>query len=51
MKKAALSFDTSNYTTSCAVYDGEAGENAGRLLEVEPGRLGLRQSEALFFAH
>ena len=48
MKKAALSFDTSNYTTSCAVFDGEAGENAGRLLEVEPGRLGLRQSEALF---
>ena len=48
MKKAVLSFDTSNYTTSCAVFDGTAGQSAGRLLEVEPGRLGLRQSDALF---
>jgi N6-L-threonylcarbamoyladenine synthase len=46
--KAALAFDTSNYTTSCAVFDGESGRNAGRLLHVEPGKLGLRQSEALF---
>ena len=48
MKKAALSFDTSNYTTSCAVFDGSDGRNVGRLLDVEAGHLGLRQSEALF---
>jgi N6-L-threonylcarbamoyladenine synthase len=48
MKELALSFDTSNYTTSCAVYDGETGTNAGRLLDVPAGQLGLRQSEALF---
>ncbi|NLM83702.1 MAG: DNA-binding protein [Clostridiales bacterium] len=46
--KAALAFDTSNYTTSCAVFDGSVGRNAGRLLHVERGKLGLRQSEALF---
>lgn len=46
--KAALAFDTSNYTTSCAFFDGEAGRNAGKLLPVPPGKLGLRQSEALF---
>jgi len=44
----ALAFDTSNYTTSCAVFDGTGGRNSGRLLEVRPGELGLRQSEALF---
>lgn len=44
----ALGLDTSNYTTSAAVFDGETGENRGRLLEVRPGQLGLRQSEALF---
>ena len=43
-----LGIDTSNYTTSAAVFDGETGENRGRLLEVRPGQLGLRQSEALF---
>lgn len=48
MTKLALGFDTSNYTTSCAVYDGESGQNAGRLLDVSTGALGLRQSEALF---
>lgn len=48
MRKLALAFDTSNYTTSCAVFDGERGENSGRLLDVRPGELGLRQSEALF---
>jgi N6-L-threonylcarbamoyladenine synthase len=48
VKKAALAFDTSNYTTSCAAFDGWTGRNAGRLLDVEPGRLGLRQSDALF---
>lgn len=48
MKKIVVGFDTSNYTTSCAVFNGETGENRGRLLKVEPGKLGLRQSEALF---
>ena len=43
-----LGLDTSNYTTSAAVYDGEDGRNQGRLLEVRPGELGLRQSDALF---
>ena len=43
-----LGLDTSNYTTSAAVFDGADGVNAGRLLEVRSGELGLRQSEALF---
>ena len=43
-----LAFDTSNYTTSCAWFDGTDGANSGRLLDVKPGELGLRQSEALF---
>ena len=43
-----LGIDTSNYTTSAAVFDGTDGSNAGRLLEVRPGELGLRQSDALF---
>ncbi|MFR2333278.1 MAG: hypothetical protein ACLS63_10320 [Flavonifractor plautii] len=44
----ALGIDTSNDTTSAAVFDGSGGYNAGRLLEVRPGELGLRQSDALF---
>ena len=43
-----LGIDTSNYTTSAAVFDGAEGYNAGRLLSVRPGELGLRQSDALF---
>lgn len=43
-----LGLDTSNYTTSAAVFDGEGGRNQGWLLEVRPGELGLRQSDALF---
>ena len=43
-----LGLDTSNYTTSAAVFDGREGKNTGRLLQVKPGQLGLRQSEALF---
>lgn len=43
-----LGLDTSNYTTSCAWFDGEEGYNSGKLLEVKPGEKGLRQSEALF---
>lgn len=45
----SIGFDTSNYTTSCAWFDGEKGENFSRLLDVKPGELGLRQSDALFF--
>lgn len=43
-----LGLDTSNYTTSVAVFNGHDGFHAGRLLEVRPGELGLRQSDALF---
>lgn len=43
-----LGLDTSNYTTSAAVFDGTDGANAGRLLPVAEGELGLRQSDALF---
>lgn len=48
MKSSAVAFDTSNYTTSCAFFDGETGVNSGRLLDVAPGQLGLRQSDALY---
>ena len=43
-----IGFDTSNYTSSVAAFDGAAGENVSRLLPVKTGELGLRQSEALF---
>ena len=43
-----LGIDTSNYTTSIAVFDGINGENRSRLLDVKPGELGLRQSDAVF---
>ncbi len=43
-----LGFDTSNYTTSIAAFDGRDGRNCSRLLDVKPGELGLRQSDALF---
>ena len=45
---AVLALDTSNYTTSVAVFDGQTGCNRSKLLEVRPGELGLRQSDALF---
>lgn len=48
MRRITIGFDTSNYTTSCAVFDGSEGSNSGRLLDVAPGELGLRQSAALF---
>lgn len=48
MRRITIGFDTSNYTTSCAVFDGAEGCNSGRLLDVLPGELGLRQSAALF---
>ena len=43
-----LGLDTSNYTTSVAVFDGCDGHNESRLLDVKAGELGLRQSDALF---
>ena len=42
--------DTSNYTTSAAVYDAAAGVIVmeKRLLPTAEGALGLRQSDAVF---
>lgn len=50
MSRWYLGIDTSNYRTSAALFDAETGcyENHSRLLDVEAGKLGLRQSEALF---
>lgn len=43
-----LGFDTSNYTTSVAIYDeGEVIQNK-RLLPVKEGERGIRQSDAVF---
>lgn len=45
-----LGFDTSNYTTSAALFDSEAQAvvSEKKLLPVKPGALGLRQSDAVF---
>ena len=46
-----LGFDTSNYATSLAVFDTNAGEvvcDSKQFLPVKAGQLGLRQSDALF---
>ena len=45
-----LGIDTSNYTTSCAIFDSEADTVIQRkkLLPVKAGELGLRQSDAVF---
>lgn len=43
-----LGFDTSNYTTSVAVYDGKNIVQRKKLLEVKEGERGLRQSDAVF---
>lgn len=45
-----LGIDTSNYTTSAALLDTESGRiiQSKLLLPVEKGRLGLRQSDAVF---
>ena len=45
---SVIGFDTSNYTTSIACFDGTDGENCSRLLPVKQGELGLRQSDAVF---
>ncbi len=46
----ALGLDTSNYTTSAAIYDPQSGrlEQCKKLLPVAEGQMGLRQSDALF---
>lgn len=43
-----IGIDTSNYTTSIAWFDGTQGQNCSRLLPVQEGQLGLRQSDAVF---
>ncbi len=43
-----LGIDTSNYTTSLALYDGTGVIQAKRLLPVKKGERGLRQSDAVF---
>ena len=47
---AFLGIDTSNYTTSSAVYfdDGKSPINVKKLLPVKEGECGLRQSDAVF---
>ncbi len=45
---SVIGFDTSNYTTSIAWFDGTQGRNCSRLLPVREGELGLRQSDAVF---
>ena len=45
---SVIGFDTSNYTTSVAYFDGTDGVNVSRLLPVKEGELGLRQSDAVF---
>ena len=45
---AVIGIDTSNYTTSIAMFDGVNGANCSRLLPVREGELGLRQSDAVF---
>lgn len=45
-----LGIDTSNYTTSAAIFDKTEGTyiNSRQLLSVSSGEIGLRQSDALF---
>ena len=45
---SVIGFDTSNYTTSIACFDGHDGINCSELLPVRTGELGLRQSDAVF---
>ncbi|MBO5935768.1 MAG: peptidase M22 [Clostridia bacterium] len=50
MKNKFLGIDTSNYTSSCAVYDPETDsiDSLIKLLPVSTGQVGLRQSDAVF---
>ncbi len=43
-----LGFDTSNYTTSVAIYDNGQVVQRKRLLPVKEGERGIRQSDAVF---
>lgn len=45
---SVIGFDTSNYTTSIACFDGSEAINCSQLLPVKHGELGLRQSDAVF---
>lgn len=46
--RGTLGIDTSNYTTSAALYRGGEVTQQKRLLPVAPGQIGLRQSDAVF---
>lgn len=50
IQKLFVGIDTSNYTTSLALctYEGQVVANIKKLLPVESGERGLRQSDALF---
>ncbi len=51
MKRFYIGIDTSNYTTSCALYEAEEKRfysNVKQILTVAEGERGLRQSNALF---
>ena len=50
MSNKFLGIDTSNYTSSCAVYnaDDNTMHSLKRLLPVSEGQIGLRQSDAVF---
>ncbi|MBR1531961.1 MAG: peptidase M22, partial [Eubacterium sp.] len=43
-----VGFDTSNYTTSTAVLDGNNVTHRKTMLSVREGERGLRQSDAVF---
>ena len=45
-----LGIDTSNYTTSLALFDNEKSSDISvrKLLPVKEGELGIRQSDAVF---
>lgn len=48
MNEAFLGLDTSNYTTSAALYFDDEIINSKKLLPVKAGEKGLRQSDAVF---
>lgn len=48
MNRFSLGIDTSNYTTSAALFDGETVWQNKKLLPVAEGKKGLRQSDAVF---
>ena len=48
VSRVCLAFDTSNYTTSVAWFDGEHGENAGKLLDVPVAHSGSGRARRCF---